>query len=151
MTVLWEHLHLCNLFVIHSFVKFYFQGTITYSKKESNIESDGFLSWLHEVFLSFVGLQICPILLRVFTRFALLFCYLFHLQNICPFWHNFPHVVVVCFLPPIIGNLSNASVAKHRKDCWTWPCIVDVVDCRDFDLCYMCDRLEVTILWKILP
>jgi len=84
-------------------------------------------------------------------RFALLFCCLFHLQNICPLWHNLPHVVVVCLLPLIIGNLSNTLVAEHRKGCWPRPCIVDVVDCRDFDLCYVCDRLEVIILWKILP
>jgi hypothetical protein len=84
-------------------------------------------------------------------RFALLFCCLFHLQSICPFWHNLPHVVVVCLLPHVIGNLSNTSIAEHKKGCWTWPCIVDVVDCRDFDLYYVCDRLEVTILCKIFP
>ncbi len=50
MRMLWEYLLLCNLFSVHSFVKFYFQRTITYSKKESNIESDGFLSWFHEFF-----------------------------------------------------------------------------------------------------
>jgi hypothetical protein len=88
---------------------------------------------------------------KYLPRFALLFCYLFHLQSIYPFWHNFPHVVVVCLLPLVIGNLSNTSVAEHRKGCWTQPCIVNVVDCRDFDLCYVCDKLEVIILWKILP
>ncbi len=46
-----------------------------------------------------------------------LFCCLFHLQSICPFWYNLPHVVVVCLLPPVIGNLSNTSVAEHRKGC----------------------------------
>ncbi len=68
--------------------------------------------------------------------FALLLCCLFHLQNICPFWHNLPHAVVVCLLLPVIGNLSTTLVVEHRKGCWTRPCMVDVVDCRDFDLCY---------------
>jgi hypothetical protein len=99
-------------------------------------------------FFSFIVLQTCPILLRVFTKFCLIVLLFFHLQNIYPFWHNLPHVDVVCLLPPVIGNLTNTSVAEHRKGCWTWPCIVHVVDCRDFDLCYVCDRLEVIILWK---
>jgi len=152
MRVLWERLHFCNLFSVHSFVKFYFQGTITYSNKESNIESDEFLSWLREVFFSLLlNCRLAHFYSESLPRFALLFCCLFLLQSICPFWHNIPHVAVVCLLPPVIGNLSNTSVAEHRKGCWTWPCIVDAVDCRAFDLCYVCDRLEVIILWKILP
>jgi hypothetical protein len=151
MTMLWEYLLLCNLFSVHSFVELYFQGTITYNKKETNIESDGFLSWLHEVFFLLLNYRLAQFYSESLPRFALLFWCFFHLQNICPFRNNPPHVVVVCLLPLVIGNLSNTSVAEHRKGCWTWPCIVDVVDCRDFDLCYVCDRLEVTIMWKILP
>jgi hypothetical protein len=151
MRVLWKYFLFATYFQFHSFVKFYFQGTITYSKKKSNIESDGFLSWLHEFFLSLVELQTFQFYFKSLPMFSLLFCYIFHLQSICQFRHNLPHVAIVCFLPPIISNLSNTLVVEHIKGFWTWPCIVDVVDCKDFDLCCVCDRLKVTILWKILP
>ncbi len=135
MRVLWEYLFFCNLFSLHSFVKFYFHGTITYSKKESNTESDGFLFWLHGVFFFLLNCRLAQFYFKSLPRFALLFYCLFHLQSICPFWHNLPHVVV-CLLPLIIGKLSNTLVVEHRKGCWTRPCIVNV-DCKDFELCYV--------------